>query len=141
MPADSSELCIRVRHHGSRTSIAVEGELDLSNRSVLRSHLEYVITDAPGDIDLDLGAVSYVDSSGLAEILNAHSRLLDLGRHLRITKASLQVARLFQICGITHLLDDSTTRPSRLLTVASDFRPSDAAARLVPATKPGRAAS
>jgi anti-anti-sigma factor len=126
MPAESSELCIRVRHHGSRTSIAVEGELDLSNKSVLRSHLDYVIADAPGDIELDLDDVSYLDSSSLAEILDAHSRLLDLGRHLRITKASRQVERLFQICGITHVLADWKTRPSRSLTVASASPPSGA---------------
>ena len=37
MSIGSSELCIRIVHHGSRTSIAVEGELDFSNRSVLQT--------------------------------------------------------------------------------------------------------
>ena len=141
MPAGSSELCIRIVHHGSRTSITVEGEVDLSNRSVLRSHLDYVITDAPGDVELDLGDVTYVDSSGLAEILNAESTLLDLGRDLRVTKVSSHVALLFELCGITHLLDDSATATVRSSTIASASPPGDAAARPVLTPMPGRAAS
>ena len=141
MTTGSSELGIRIVHHASRTSIAVEGEVDLSNRSVLRSHLDYVITDAPGDVELDLGAVTYIDSSGLAEILHASSTLLDLGRDLRVTTASVIVARLFELCGVTRLLADSAQPPVRTSTIASASTPGDAAARPVLTPTPGRAAS
>ena len=140
MPAGSTELCVRIVHHGTRTSIAVDGELDLSNRSVLRSHLDYVITDAPGDVELDLGGLGYIDSSGLAEILNAYSRLLDQGRELRITKVSHQGATLFDLCGITHLFDDWATPPARPSIIAPSSPPEDAAARPVLTSTPGRAA-
>jgi anti-sigma B factor antagonist len=112
MPTDSSELCIRIVHHDSRTLVAVAGELDLSNKSVLRSHLDYVIADAPGDVDVDLAGVTYIDSSCLSEILGARTTLLDLGRDLRVTEASPQVARVFGVSGVAHLLDHSATTPA-----------------------------
>ncbi len=140
MPTRSSEVSIRIVHHGSRTSIAVEGELDLSNRSVLRSHLDYVITDANGDIELDLGDVTYIDSPCLAEIRGAYAELLEQGRQLRVINANPQVVRRFELNVITHLLADPTEPPVRLATVASAFPRGDAAARPVPNPSPGRAA-
>ena len=141
MPAGSSELTVRIRHQGSRTSIAVKGELDLSNKSVLRSHLDCVIADAPGDVELDLGEVSYIDSSSLAEILLAYEAVLDHGGDLRVTKASKQVARLFELCAITHLLEDVATPLVRSGTIASALPPGDVATRPVPTPAPGRVAS
>jgi len=97
---------IRLVCRESRTDVTVEGELDLATRAQLHSRLQSVIDDADGDVHLDLAAVSYIESCGICEILAACATLLDQGRTLRVTRASRQVARLFEVCGITDLLAD-----------------------------------
>jgi anti-anti-sigma factor len=101
------------RTTGRERRITVEGELNLANRSVLRSRLDYVITDADGDIDLDLANVAGINTSGLGEILGADAELLGRGRHLRVINASPQVVRLFEHCVTTHLRDRSATPADR----------------------------
>ena len=141
MPTGSSELSVRIVHHDSRTLVAVAGELDLSTKSVLQSHLDHVIIDAPGDIELDLAGVTYIDSSCLSEIVAACTTLLDQGRELVVTEAGSQVARMFELGGITHLLDHSATRPARSSRVASPASPpGDASTRPVPTPTLGRVA-
>jgi anti-sigma B factor antagonist len=140
MRAGSSELCVRIVHHRSRTSITVEGELNLANRSVLRSHLDYVITDADGDIELDLANVTYINGSGLGEILGADAELLGQGRHLRVINPSPQVVRLFELCVITHLLDGSATPADRPSTARILTAPEGCGSRPGHPATPGRAA-
>lgn len=106
MTASPPQFEIRFVCRDSRTVITVEGELDLATRAQLRTRLQWVIDDAAGDVHLDLAAVTYIESCGVCEILTASATLLDQGRRLRVTKASRQVARLFEMCGITDLLAD-----------------------------------
>ena len=108
MPADTSPLFgVRVFRHGSHTVVQVVGEIDLATAPRLRSYLDDLIADADGAILLDLADVTYIDSTGVSAVLTADAELNHYGRDLRVVKASVQVRRLFELCGITDLVVDA----------------------------------
>jgi anti-sigma B factor antagonist len=83
------------------TRITVSGELDGFTAESLRS----AVGEAEGDVELDLEGVTFIDSSGLASIIEAHLVLGDEGRRLRIAVASPVVQRLFVVAGLDGHLD------------------------------------
>ena len=107
MPADTSPLFgVRVFRHESHTVVQVVGEIDLATAPQLRSCLDDLIADADGAILLDLADVTYIDSTGVSAVLTADAELNHYGRDLRVVEASVQVRRLFELCGITELVVD-----------------------------------
>lgn len=117
MSTDACPFGVRVLHHESHTVLWVEGELDLATAPQLRSRLDNMIADADGPILLDLADVTFIDSTGLSAILTAHAALDKQGRVLRVIKASVQVRRLFEICGITDLIiDDGQVSASSVMS-------------------------
>jgi anti-anti-sigma factor len=112
MSAEASPFGLRVLHHNSHTVLRVEGELDLATAPQLRSRLGHVIADADGPILLDLADLTFIDSTGLRAILTAHAELDEQGRDLCVIKASVQVRRLFELCGISDLLIDDPQAPA-----------------------------
>lgn len=106
MFAEDSPFGVRVLHQQSHTVILVAGEVDLATAPRLRSYFHDVIADADGAILLDLAEVTFLDSTGLCEILTAYAELDEQDRELRVVKASMQVRRVFEVCGITDLVVD-----------------------------------
>lgn len=63
---------VRVVHGPSESRVTVEGEVDLSNVAALREALDAETTgDRP--LVVDLSAVSYIDSSGIAALFERAS--------------------------------------------------------------------
>ena len=106
MSAEASPFGVRVSHHNSHTVLLVRGEIDLATAPQLRTYLHDVVGDADGPILLDLADVTYIDSTGLRAILIANAELDEQDRDLRVANASVQVRRLFEICGVANLLAD-----------------------------------
>ena len=106
MTISPPSFCIRLDPRGAHTLVTMEGELDLALRDQLRNHFQSFIADTAGDVDLDLAAVTFLDSTGLGEILTAHATLHDQLRTLRIVRASPQATQLFELCGFAHLIAD-----------------------------------
>jgi anti-sigma B factor antagonist len=112
MSAEACPFGVRVLHHNSHTVLRVEGELDLATAPLLRSRLGNLIADADGAILLDLADVTFIDSTGLCAILTANVELDEQDRELRVIKTSVQVRRLFELCGITDLIIDDPQAPA-----------------------------
>jgi anti-sigma B factor antagonist len=93
-------LAIGVEHCGSQTVVVVGGEIDLATRDQLRECL------APlhGNVVVDLSAVTFLDSSGIATIVAQATRLADEGATLYLRRANAVVARVLRITGLDDLL-------------------------------------
>lgn len=88
--------------HEGRERIVVHGELDAFTAPNLRA----AILDATSiEVELDLAAVTFIDSSGLATIVEGHQRLQRAERRLVILGRSVIVQRLFDLAGLTGRLD------------------------------------
>ena len=67
-------------------TVAVCGEIDLENVADLRSTLDELVASTDGDIVIDLSEVSYLDSTGLHELLSvrSHAAALDADARDRV---------------------------------------------------------
>ena len=80
-----------------RTRLELRGELDASSAEQLRLAVAAI---AEGDIGLDLSAVTFVDSSGLASIIEASLVLQGQGRSLAVDERSAVVSRVLELSGV-----------------------------------------
>jgi anti-anti-sigma factor len=76
--------------------LVVEGELDIATSHLLDEALERAVSTDALSIVIDLGAVSFIDSTGL-HVLIRHAQ--ESRPRIRLTKGSAQVQRLFELSG------------------------------------------
>ncbi len=94
-------LTLRASEEDSRCTLALSGELDMSNAPALSSELERLEASATV-LRLDLSELEFLDSTGIAVIIGAHHRL---GEHLRIVRSeSPGVERIFSLTGLDQQL-------------------------------------
>lgn len=80
--------------------VVVRDEIDLDVAEDFRRDIGRWLADGHA-VDLDLGAVTFMDSAGLRSLMRLH---LDHGGAMRIGRVSDTVARLFDVAGVSALL-------------------------------------
>jgi anti-anti-sigma factor len=86
--------------------LEVDGEIDLSSApGLLDSVLCAALASDHRQVVIDLHRVSFIDSSGLAAIIETNRRLRDDGSHLVLTRPSPLVRQLFEMTGLDEVLD------------------------------------
>ena len=102
---DSTTPYFKVKSISDGDGLLIEaaGELDAASSEQLSAALEAADPDQP--IALDLGGVSFIDSSGLRVIAAALRSAEGDGRPLRVTAASEAVRRIFEITGLQAALE------------------------------------
>ena len=84
---------------------AVSGEVDHHGARDMMAELYCQIDQAlPRELTLDLGGVSFMDSSGIALLLGARRRLGELGGALRVVNVPPQAARVLRAAGIDKII-------------------------------------
>lgn len=101
-------------YDNGRLRIFLEGELDhhgIKGSSELIDRLleEYL----PRDCVLDLGALSFMDSSGIALILRLHRRLSQVGGRVWIENAGAQPLRVLDASGVERIVKIALAREAR----------------------------
>jgi anti-sigma B factor antagonist len=96
-------LSIGYLDHGDRLVVSVAGEVDLATAEELRLALERVV-DSHVCIELDLRLTTFMDSSGLAALIDTHRRLLGDGASLVLRDPSPTILRLLEITGVTQFI-------------------------------------
>lgn len=84
--------------------LALEGELDLATVPDLTARLCELHDDQPERIVLDLRALSFMDSTGLAAIIDANLHSRRDGRRLELICDGGQAGRLLQLTGVDRQL-------------------------------------
>ncbi|USX52746.1 STAS domain-containing protein [Lentzea sp. HUAS12] len=82
--------------------LAVAGELDIDTVPVLSARLDADVTGSHAV--LNLAQLDFMDSTGLALVLDWHRRLLEAGGQLRIAAAQGPVRRLFELADVAEVL-------------------------------------
>ena len=84
--------------------LRVSGEVDLSNVALLREAVESFVASSPPRVVLDVGDLTFMDSSGLAALLQVATRVdAVVLRHPRNI-----ICRLIETTGVSSIL---TTEP------------------------------
>ena len=85
----------------SERGLVVVGEIDAHTAPMLS---EAITADERPDLELDMTAIEFIDSSGLRVLILAHQNLEGRGGILQITNPSPPVKRLFEISGVDEYL-------------------------------------
>jgi len=81
----------------------IEGEVDFTNSLEVRQWLRDYCEQTQGEVKLDLSKLSYIDSSGLAILIETRKFLKNNNRSVVIVAVSGQVQKLFTLTQIGEL--------------------------------------
>ena len=96
---------VEIAHDSDPGRVVASGELDAASAHQLAEVLAQAhAADAAAPLDLDLEAVSFIDSSGLRVIAQEVHAAAGAGRAFTISRASDPVRRIFAMTGLEGLL-------------------------------------
>ena len=88
-----------------RLTAAVTGELDHHGAKAVMEELDRRIDAAlPRELTLDLGGLTFTDSSGIAVVLRTFRRMRQLQGSMAVVNAPEQARRVFQAAGLDKLV-------------------------------------
>jgi anti-sigma B factor antagonist len=102
-PADQ-HLTVELETGASPVRVVAAGEVDAASAPALATAIADA-SEAGGDVALDLGGVTFIDSSGLRVIAGAVTAADEQGRSVRVVAASSAVERIFAMTGLSELID------------------------------------
>lgn len=83
----------------------VSGELDHHGAKEVMEELDRRIDQAqPSELTLDLGGLSFTDSSGIAVLLRAQRRMGQVRGAMRVVNTPAQAGKVFRAAGLERLI-------------------------------------
>lgn len=96
------QASIHVNTVGERSVVEVAGELDLATSPALREAIDSVLEEGHPDLIVDLGGVTFMDSSAINVLAAAAKRLGP--SEVRIAGCRPNLLRLFELSGLDAVL-------------------------------------
>lgn len=96
---------VKCREEQRRLTVWVEGELDHHRAREVMEELDQRIDIAqPRELTLDLGGLTFTDSSGIAVLIRAHRRMGQVRGAMRVVHTPSQAQKVFQAAGLERLI-------------------------------------
>jgi anti-sigma B factor antagonist len=95
---------------GAQLTLYVDGELDAATAPHLLDAFDQHMADPADKVWIDLSAVSFIDSSGLAVLAKMHRRATAAGSNFKIADLSPKVDRIMQITGLDEVIPTYRTK-------------------------------
>jgi anti-anti-sigma factor len=89
----------------TETVLRLEGELDLIASSSLGEAMDEALQSGAQRLVLDLGGLTFIDSSGLRTVLRGREDSAEKGVAFLLRRVPSQVRRVFEITGMTTELE------------------------------------
>jgi anti-sigma B factor antagonist len=89
--------------NGSTVRLYLRGELDMATRARVESALMRAEDSSASVIEVDLGGLTFMDSSGVHVALDARRRSREKGHSLVLLEGSESVQRVFELTGTAQL--------------------------------------
>jgi anti-sigma B factor antagonist len=123
-------LSLNCEHLPGCTVISVAGEVDASNSARLEAYIAEVRRQPHEPVVLDLAAMAFMDSSGLAAILGAHVYADRHGGSLHLAAVQGMPGRVLEITGVETWLNLHSSLEQAVVAAAPEAdraRPRDTA--------------
>ena len=98
--------------------LAARGEIDIATSPRLIALLNEAVTDTTGAVIVDLSAVEFMDSTGLALLIRAQRRLSRRGRGFAVVCPEGPVKRIFELTDMVEKLHVEPSRETAALSAA-----------------------
>jgi anti-anti-sigma factor len=93
---------------GRRARLVLAGELDMGARFQAEQALDKLLAEPVEQLVVDLGEVTFLDSSGMGLILEVDERARQEGINLRLLPGKPEVQRVFELAGVADVLPFAT---------------------------------
>lgn len=84
--------------------LVLGGELDMDARFKAEQALDELLSEPVEQLVVDLGEVTFVDSTGMGLVLEVHERARSEGFRLRLLRGPDDVQRVFELAGVADVL-------------------------------------
>lgn len=89
---------INIRNAGNVTILEIHGRITMgSSGPSIQDQVRSVLADGHKNIILDLASVTYMDSSGLGELVGSYATVVSQGAEIRLLNLHPKVYNLLQI--------------------------------------------
>ena len=85
--------------------LAITGEIDMANAEQIPAATTKALASHPGCIMIDLAGVSFLDASGLSNLITAHRIAADNNAELRVIAATGIPLRVLMLTGLLDFLN------------------------------------
>ena len=96
---------IKEKKSGDIIIVYINGEIDITTSPDVRKFFDRITKDKSSKIVINLAKVSYIDSSGLATLVEGLQRMRSYGGKMRLTNLSDKVKSLFEITKLEKLFE------------------------------------
>ena len=101
---EADGLGIQLEQEGERIVVRAWGELDIASAKEFEAELRRAIRGSAFGVVLDLGGVTFIDSTGLRALLSAATLSHTIGHELLMLHGSAQVRHVIETTGVEDLL-------------------------------------
>jgi anti-anti-sigma factor len=98
------QLAVKLTSRDGVDVLLVEGELDIATAPRLLSVLNKAVQEALHSLVVDLSHVAFMDSTGLALLINAHTRLTRRSKGFAVVCPAGPLRRVFEITDMIETL-------------------------------------
>jgi len=98
-------MAVKVDTKSGLVVCRIDGEIDINSSPDIKKAFDKLISKKTPKIVINLSRVSYVDSSGLATLVEILKNMRTYGGRMRITNLSSKVRSLFEITKLDRLFE------------------------------------
>jgi anti-anti-sigma factor len=95
---------ISAERDARKARLVLGGDLDMSARFQAEQALDALLAEPVEQLVVDLGEVTFVDSTGMGLVLEVHDRARSEGFKLRLLRGPDEVQRVFELAGVADVL-------------------------------------
>lgn len=117
-PRDGPQLDVGRSEHEGVQVVELAGEVDINSVQELEAGLVAAFEGSAPSVCLDLAALSFIDSSGLAAVVRAHLAAVEAGGAMVIVAPAGAVRRTFETSGLMGMLSVVDDRDAALAQLA-----------------------
>src|SRR5580698_11095143 len=103
---------IDVSYADALVTVTVTGEVDVSNTAWLHDTLQDAIDSGAAEVILDVGGLTFMDSTGLAVLQGAHERMQSDSRTFTIQRPAPRMMQLLKVSELLPVLNIRRLRTS-----------------------------
>ena len=113
-----AELDVKERQAGDVTILDMSGEVRIGDSSVaLRDVVRKLSADGKNKILLNLAGVTYVDSAGLGQLVQAQTKASGSGARLKVASPGTRLLTLLKVAKLLPLFDITESEAAAIETL------------------------